>query len=138
MEASVEKNILDEDGGDILMWSITGVVVALLVIVTIVVLICIWRKTPPSETEIVPEAATKAKPDLKSRAVEYYHRYWKVTDSDAPRWDPTRPRTGTHTDKSIRSARELRELRREEEACELGEVDSFDRVDYFDMTSLQH
>ena len=85
------------------MWSITGVVVVVFVIVTIVVVRCIWKNTPPIETEIVNHVGTKA--DWKSRVVEYYrnHKYWKVTDKDAPKWDTTRPRTGTYTDGTIRS-----------------------------------
>ena len=94
---------------EILMWSITGVVVVVLVIVTIVVVRCIWKNTPPMETEIVNHVGTKM--DWKSRVVEYYrkHKYWKVTDKDAPKWDTTRPRTGTYTDGTIRSFIEARE-----------------------------
>ena len=103
----------EETNEEIVMWSITGVVVAVLVIVTIVVVRCIWKSTPARET--VNHVSTKSESDWKNRVVEYYraHKftgYWKVSDPDAPKWDKTKPRTGTYTEGTIRSAKEAMEL----------------------------
>ena len=136
MEAE-ETNSFDEEMEEIVMWSITGVLVAVLVIVTIVVVRCIWKSTP-AETDSVNHVGTKSDPDWKSRVVEYYRGwtgYWKVTDPDAPKWDPNRPKTGTYTEVPIRSTREAKEAR---EAIEMANRDdgiysSGGKVNYIDM-----
>lgn len=108
-----ETNSLDEEMEEIIMWSITGLVVVVLVIVTILLVRCIWKSTPAKET--VYNVGRKSETDWKSRVVEYYraHKYtgyWKVSDPDAPKWDKNKPRTGTYTEGTIRSPSEALEF----------------------------
>ena len=112
MEAE-ETNSLDEEMDEIIMWSITGLIVVVLVIVTILLVRCIRKSTPAKET--VYHVVRKSETDWKSRVVEYYraHKYtgyWKVSDPDAPKWDKNKPRSGTYTEGTIRSPLEAMAL----------------------------
>ena len=111
MEAEETKS-LDEAMDEIVMWSITGVVVVVLVVVTVLVVRRILKSTPAREN--VDHVGRKSERDWKSRVVEYYrdHKftgYWKVTDREAPKWDPNKPRTGTYSEGTIRTTREATE-----------------------------
>ena len=104
-----ETNSFDEEMEEIIMWSITGLVVGVLVVVTILLVRCIWKSTPARET--VNQVGRKCETDWKRRVADYYHKYWKVSDPDAPEWDRNRPRTGTlYTEGTIRNSGEAREV----------------------------
>ena len=82
----------EEYANEILTWSVTAVVVAIIVILTLVTVICILKKTPERKLEVTGDTSTGAAgpTTLRGRAVEYYNKYWKVTDADAPMFDSTR------------------------------------------------
>merc|ERR1711971_734783 len=93
---------------EILTWSITAVVVAILVIVTIVTVICILRNTPERELEVTTTDGTAGgQKNLRKRAVAYHHKYWKVTDRDAPMFDNTRRDITTHTYGTLKTREEI-------------------------------
>ena len=71
---------------------VTGIVVAIIVVLTIVAVCCIVKNTPDRQLEVTRDAKTEAagRKTLRSRAAAYYHKYWKVTDRDAPVFDNTR------------------------------------------------
>ena len=96
----------NENANEILTWSITAIVVAILVIVTIVTVICILRNTPERELEVTTNRAAGQK-NLRGRAVAYYHKYWKVTDRDAPMFDNTRRDITTHTYGTLKTKEEI-------------------------------
>ena len=93
---------------EMLTWSITGIIVAILVIVTIVTVICILRNTPERELEVTTtDGAAAGQNNLRERAVAYYHKYWKVTDTDAPMFDNTRRDITTHTYGTLKTKEEM-------------------------------
>ena len=109
----MEAEVTDEEMEEIIMWSITGLLVVVLVIVTILLVRCIRKSTPAKKT--VYHVGRKSETDWKSRVVEYYRSYkytgyWKVSDPDAPKWDKNKPKTGTYTEGTIRSPSEAIEL----------------------------
>merc|ERR1712032_56332 len=96
----------NEYTNEILTWSITAVVVAIVVIVTVVTVICILRNTPERELEVTTNGVTEQN-NLRGRAVAYYHKYWKVTDRDAPMFDNTRRDITTHTYGTLKTKEEI-------------------------------
>ena len=88
--------------------SITGIVVAILVILTIVTVICILRNTRERELEVTTtDGAAGGQKNLRERVVAYYHKYWKVTDRDAPMFDNTRRDITTHTYGTLKTREEI-------------------------------
>ena len=90
---------------EFVMLVVTAVVVAVILIVTLTVLFCIWKNTP--ELEVVDQTGTKT--NWKTWVVEYYNtRYRKVGEGAV--WDSTKPRQGTYTDEyTIRSEQEAKQ-----------------------------
>ena len=74
---------------DIISWSVTGVLVLLLVVATIVIVVCILRRTPSAEI------GGQSRRTLRSRFVDYVGRYVNVGNSDAPEWDWKHTRPGS-------------------------------------------
>ena len=92
---------------EFVMLVVTAVVVAVILIVTLTILFCIWKNTPDSEVEVVDQTGTKT--TWKTWVVEYYNtRYRKVGEGAV--WDSTKPRQGLYTDEyTIRSEQEARQ-----------------------------
>merc|ERR550534_285440 len=92
---------------EFVMLVVTAVVVAVILIVTLTILFCIWKNTPDSEVEAVDQTGTKT--TWKTWVVEYYNtRYRKVGEGAV--WDSTKPRQGTYTDEyTIRSEEEAKQ-----------------------------
>ena len=67
------------------IWFLTAVAVAIIVILTLLVVICLLKSSPERELEVIGGAGGS-----KLRAVAYFNKYWKVTDDDAPKFDSTR------------------------------------------------
>ena len=97
----------EESTDEILTWSITAVVVAIIVILTIVTVICILKNTPERELEVTTGA--EGPTTLKERAVAYYHKYWKVTDKDAPVFDGATRSIKKSNSGTLRTRKELEE-----------------------------
>ena len=95
----------EEYVNEILTWSTTAVVVAIIVILTLVTVICILKKSPERELEVTSGAAGPT--TLRGRAVAYYNKYWKVTDTDAPVFDSTRRDIRTYNFGTLRTEKEL-------------------------------
>ena len=89
---------------EFVMLVVTAVVVAVILIITLNVLFCIWKNTPD---EVVDQTGTKT--NWKTWVVEYYNtRYRKVGEGAV--WDSTKPRQGTYTDEyTIRSEQEAKQ-----------------------------
>ena len=89
---------------EFVMLVVTAVVVAVILIITLTALFCIWKNTPD---EVVDQTGTK--PNWKTWVVEYYNtRYRKVGEGAV--WDSTKPRQGTYTDEyTIRSEQEAKQ-----------------------------
>ena len=90
---------------EFVMLVVTAVVVAVILIITLTALFCIWKNTP--ELEVVDQTGTKT--NWKTWVVEYYNtRYRKVGEGAV--WDSTKPRQGTYTDEyTIRSEQEAKQ-----------------------------
>lgn len=89
---------------EFVMLVVTAVVVAVILIITLTALFCIWKNTPD---EVVDQTGTKT--NWKTWVVEYYNtRYRKVGEGAV--WDSTKPRQGTYTDEyTIRSEQEAKQ-----------------------------
>ena len=89
---------------EFVMLVVTAIVVAVILIVTLTILFCIWKNTPD---EVVDQTGTKT--NWKTWVVEYYNtRYRKVGEGAV--WDSTKPRQGTYTDEyTIRSEEEAKQ-----------------------------
>ena len=89
---------------EFVMLVVTAVVVAVILIITLTALFCIWKNTPD---EVVDQTGTKT--NWKTWVVEYYNtRYRKVGEGAV--WDSTKPRQGTYTDEyTIRSEEEAKQ-----------------------------
>ena len=89
---------------EFVMLVVTAVVVAVILIITLTALFCIWKNTPD---EVVDQTGTKT--NWKTWVVEYYNtRYRKVGEGGV--WDSTKPRQGTYTDEyTIRSEQEAKQ-----------------------------
>ena len=96
----------DEYANEILTWSTTAAVVAIIVILTLVTVICILKKSPERELEVTTTGAA-GPTTLRGRAVAYYNKYWKVTDTDAPVFDSTRRDIRTYNFGTLRTETEL-------------------------------
>ena len=90
---------------EFVMLVVTAVVVAVILIITLTALFCIWKNTP--ELEVVDQTGTKT--NWKTWVVEYYNtRYRKVGEGAV--WDSTKPRQGIYTDEyTIRSEQEAKQ-----------------------------
>ena len=90
---------------EFVMLVVTAIVVAVILIVTLTILFCIWKNTP--ELKVVDQTGTKT--NWKTWVVEYYNtRYRKVGEGAV--WDSTKPRQGTYTDEyTIRSEQEAKQ-----------------------------
>ena len=98
----------EESTDEIITWSITAAVVAIIVILTIVTVICILKNTPERELEVTCTGA-EGPTTLKERAVAYYHKYWKVTDKDAPVFDGATRSIKKSNSGTLRTRKELDE-----------------------------
>ena len=89
---------------EFVMLVVTAVVVAVILIITLTALFCIWKNTPD---EVVDQTGTKT--NWKTWVVEYYNtRYRKVGEGAV--WDSTKPRQGIYTDEyTIRSEEEAKQ-----------------------------
>ena len=90
MMNTTDESFPEEYANETFTWSITAVVVAILVILTLVIVICILKKTPERDLEVTRVGGAGGARTLRGRAVAYYNKYWKVTDPDAPKFDSTR------------------------------------------------
>ena len=101
---------------EILTWSITAAAVAIIVILTIVTVICILKNTPERELEVTtdPTTGSAGPATLKERAVAYYHKYWKVTDKDAPVFDGTTRSIKPYNFGTLRTTAEIEKAEEDE------------------------
>ena len=102
----------EEYTSESLTWTITAVVVALIVILTLVTVICILKKSPKIELEVTGAGAT-GPTTLIGRAAAYYNKYWKVTDKDAPMFDSTRRDIKKYSFGTLRTKIELEDAEEE-------------------------